>query len=344
MDYEKKKYILRAQVHPLIVSPFGTGKSGITQVLKSQFSKDIFPIDNFTKPALEGSISKDGEPIPSILEKVRGKIMVIDEWNSVDDYGQQALLGILENQKLSRSLGFKVKIPYKSSKSKWGQIRMDKTHISGEIYFSCIAYAMEFPIGKEQTKKALLSRFSPIFLQPSVDSIHALTRGEFDVNIKDYSDKIKIERFKLTTKLLKELNDEYENYTKKKKLHPTDTDDLGFISRTFSEIIRYGLYSYIKENKNPQETIEDINYFKENFDFISTLIEQFSNPFTTGKMERYVKLNKKQPNLTIKEYARLLGVTRQTIHNWNNDLGIETIEQQIRKDVQNEQKNKNSKT
>ena len=109
---EEKNFTLRPQIHPMIVSPFGTGKSAIIKQLKNKFGQDIYMIDDFTKASIEGSISKDGEYVPSVLLNAGGKMFVIDEWNNVDFYGQSALLGLLENQQSTRSLGFRVKQPF----------------------------------------------------------------------------------------------------------------------------------------------------------------------------------------------------------------------------------------
>ena len=190
---ETQSYRLRPQIHPLIVSPFGTAKSSITKKLNDDHAGKIYEIDDFTKASICGSIRQDGEYVPSVLENVGGKVMIIDEWNLVDPYGQNALISLLENQKMRRTLGFKVnkKYVYKGKDRKFITYKIHKNIIEGSFYFSCIAYAMEYPIYDNNQKiKALLSRFSPIFIEPTKQMIRALTKGDFAIKLNDVSQNV----------------------------------------------------------------------------------------------------------------------------------------------------------
>ena len=144
----------RPQSHVLIISPFGTFKSSILSNLRDMNPKDFGIIDDFTKPAVQGSLSKNGEYIPTVLIRFAGKTMGIDEWNSIDEWGQKALLSLLENQEITRALGFKINTPW-SKNTKYAKINVVGNVINAKIQFSCIACAMVYPpvSGKLQKQK-----------------------------------------------------------------------------------------------------------------------------------------------------------------------------------------------
>jgi len=317
---ENKNFSLRPQLHILIISPFGTFKSSITKGLEQERSKELVLIDDFSRPGIEGSIGKDGDYIPPLLINLGGKVLVIDEWNSVDYYGQRSLLGLLENQRVNRSIGFKVKTPFKY-KSKFGYYNIIENRIQGAMLFSCIAYAMDYPIKENSQKdKALLSRFTPLFIEPNLEYMKSHTRGEFDLNLKDYSQNVN--EVVIEKECYLEFHTLYFDYLEAKELLPHDTCDYGFISRVMSDILRLGVYNYL--SKNPTEetkvVIKDLVYFKEMFIYASTLLNQFMNPKTKGKFDQYRTLLKKEPNKPKEYYYKVLGVSRQTLHEYDTKI------------------------
>jgi len=315
-----KEFMLRPQLHILLVSPFGTFKSSITKKLEKQYSNTIYPIDDFTKPGLEGSIAKDGDYVPPLLTRLGGKLLIIDEWNNVDFFGQRALLGLLENQRVSRTIGFKVKTPYKH-KNKYGYFIIKDNRIFGTMLFSCIAYAMEYPVREgSQKDKALLSRFTPLFIQPNLTYMRAHTRGEFDINISDYSGNI--EEVIIEKKTYLEFHNQYYNYVQAKSLVPIDSDDFGYLSRVMSDIIRFGVFNYLSKNNTTDKkiVIKEASYFKEMFIYIHTLLQQYIHPKTKGKIWQYKQLLKKYPNKKKEFYYKTLGVSRQTLYEYDQKL------------------------
>ncbi len=322
-----RPFRLRPQNHLLIVSPFGTFKSSITQQLRRLAHDDIFVNDDFTKPSIEGSISKDGDYVPSILINVGGKIFVIDEWNSVGTFGQNSMLSLLENQESSRSLGFKVKSPYRF-RDKHGFVDYDvkENLIKIKAIFSCIAYAMEYPMyDNSQKSKALLSRFSPLFIQPTKEYMRAGTIGEFDINIQDNSRQI--DTVVIPQKVYRDFWTKFHEYVDDNELWPSDTHDYGFVSRTQAEITRYGVYNYLKANDLHKETkkikeleIDDAAYFEQSFDFIQTILLQFTNPETKDKIVQFKMIREKYPKANKSQLARLMGVSSQTIRSYSEKL------------------------
>ena len=140
---QEEPYPMRPQLHCMIISPFGTGKTSVTRTIENK-NKDIFLIDDFTKPAIQGSIGKDGDIVPSILIHFGGKVAIIDEWNNIDIYGQNALLGLLENQQINRGLGFKAKTPYHFiDKNGYGEITVKENLISGNKQFDFLSTSLK---------------------------------------------------------------------------------------------------------------------------------------------------------------------------------------------------------
>ncbi len=327
IEQKARPFKLRPQNHLLIVSPFGTFKSSITQRLKLMCEQDIFVNDDFTKPSIEGSISKDGDYVPSILVNVGGKIFVVDEWNSVGAYGQNSMLSLLENQESSRSLGFKVKKEYKfRDKHGFVDYRVKENTINIKATFSCIAYAMEYPTyDNSQKSKALLSRFSPLFIQPTKEFMKSGTLGEFDINIEDHS-RI-IDEITIPSNIYREFHAKYYDYINDKDLWPADTHDYGFVSRTLAELTRYGIYHFLKDNKYHNETkkikevqVDDSSYFERSFDFVQTMLLQFTNPVTKDKIVQYRLVKEKNPKANKTQLARMMGVSLQTISNYEEKM------------------------
>jgi len=160
-------FSMRPQSHVMLVSPFGTMKSSLLSKLREIQGKQMEIVTNFTKAAVTGTISKQQEYVPSILFDLGGKTVGIDEWNTVSDDGQESLLSLLENQELTRGLGFKMRDIWKKS-NRYASVLVKDNKISAKVHFSCIACAMAYPIphGKveKQKSKAILSRFLPIFV------------------------------------------------------------------------------------------------------------------------------------------------------------------------------------
>ena len=187
-----------------------------------------------------------------------------------------------------------------------------------------MACAMEYPIYESSQKaKALLSRFSPLFIEPNSDLIKAITKGEFKVLANDCSQP-QVENIKIPKEVFMEFHKKFYEYIDENDLYPIDTDDIGFISRTMSEIIRYGVWNYMKQNKNrrfsKEATIRSVKYFEEMFKHIYTILLQFTNPKTKDKIYQYKELKKKYPDLTKEQYADKMGVTKQTIYNYEKKI------------------------
>jgi hypothetical protein len=321
---DDKEFKLRPQLHIIIISPFGTFKSSLTRGFEHKQAKNICLVDDFSKPGIEGTISKEGEYIPPLLARLGGKVMVIDEWNNIDGYARDALLSVLENQRFSRTLGFKVKKPF-NYKCKYGRIDIYDNNIEGEMLFSCIAYSMEYPI-QSQKDKALLSRFSPLFIEPTLEYMKAHTSGKFKVNIKDVS--AQVEDIIISKEAYEIFHEAFYEYVVKEKLVPDDSDEYGYISRAMSDVIRFGVYNYLcwtEVGSDKIITITDPKRIMEMMRYTKTIIQQFNNPKTRGKFLQYRDLVQQKPLEDKDYYADILGVSRQTI--WEYDKKMKRVDE-----------------
>jgi len=324
-----KIYSLRPQVHVLVISPYGTGKSSITKSLVTRFPKDVFRVDDLTKSALYGSISKNNDYIPSILTQCAGKLMIIDEWNNIRNEAYAGMLSVLENQFLAKTLGFKVKLPFKYHND-YINYKIKSNYIEGTFIFGCIAYAMEFPrvftpAAKVDFQKtyALLSRFSPIFIDPDHEYMTSIREGDFDININDVS--YKVEKVTVTKNCYLEFSSLFDNYITENNLIPQYSRDFGIINRVSSELIRYGIHSFLetleKDNKVKEIIIDDSKYFTDNFDFVSTLFNNMKNT-TAYAYSRYPQfkdlISKEGDTLDDPTLARKLGVSKRTIRRFKD--------------------------
>jgi hypothetical protein len=169
--------------------PFGHQKSTIAKSIEDK--KAVYKCDTFTEASFKGSISKDGEIVPPIMKDFGGKVVFIDEWNSISRSAQNSLLSAMENQEFSRTLGFTSRRP-EEWKDNYMHIKVEDNKIYSEYcYFSLVAFAMSFPAhNNSQDAMALLSRFVPIFIESDEDLVKAMMKGEWKVNIKDYSTKV----------------------------------------------------------------------------------------------------------------------------------------------------------
>ena len=314
-------YSMRPQMHIILVAPFGSGKSSFMKKIGKKFGNDMFFIDDFTKPSLEGSIDKTTkEYVPSVLVNCGGKVMVIDEWNNVDAFGQNALLSLLENQSVLRSIGFKVSKPYKLA-NEYMDFQVNENIIKARINFSCVACAMEYPIYENfQKSKALLSRFSPYFIELDDELLQTITSGQFEINVNDCS--FKVEEIVIDRKCHFDFQKKYWEYLKSNKLIPGNANDKGFCTRTMSDITRLGIYNYLRKNKPKSKkiTISSSKYFIEMLKYSDMFLRQYVNPKTKGKITEYERLLKMHPNEEIKFYADKLGVSERTVMRYNEEL------------------------
>ena len=172
-----KYFITRANMHALVVMPFGSGKtSSFIQIEDSVLAHDI------TFPGLIGTINKEGDLIESELLKATGKVLVIDEFQKIDEYTKNAMNSLLEYPHYyTRTLGFKLKGKV-NKRGKFFRVRASGNRFEIYAKFSCIAGGM-YVSRRTDVDKAWFSRFIPVVFVPSLDYYRKLSRGEKVIKI-----------------------------------------------------------------------------------------------------------------------------------------------------------------
>lgn len=179
----------RAQIHTILVLPFGAGKTtGIVNLPKTRFSV----LTEYTAPGMLGTVSKDGRPVLGEIVKNAGKCIGLDEFQKYTWKAREALLNLLEQQFYARNLGYSSNIPIKK-KGKFFKVELkqgDNT-IRIESRFSCIATGMFKPnvsvvqrkgsqsesVSAQITEWAFMSRFVPISLRLDLDDMFKVIKG-----------------------------------------------------------------------------------------------------------------------------------------------------------------------
>jgi hypothetical protein len=313
----------RSNVHCLIVMPFGHQKSTITRKISDK--KAVYKCDTFTEASFKGTITKEGDIVPPIMKDFGGKVVFIDEWNSIGFSSQNALLSAMENQEFNRSLGYTVRKEWNYKDEFMNIIMKDNVIKADYCFFSLVAFAMSFPTNNNsQSSMALLSRFIPIFVESNKELIRAMMCGRWKVNSKDYSNPI--EEVIISKEIFHKLNDKIWEYIETHKLMPDDPDLNGFLIRTQSDIVRLSIMYYYKEHweslrsiKKKSDriiTIDDEKYLNEAMQWYPTIMNQYLNPKTKGKIKVFLELLKQFPNESDDFYAKKIGVTKRTIRNY----------------------------
>lgn len=180
-----------AQLHCLLIIPFGMGKSTISRSIPNSYLSLSHSL-----PAILGTINKEGELVDSALLNSRNKVLLLDEMHRLSSSSVDAMLNLLESGYYMRSLGYKIKneikCPYTLEKDGYNiQVNESKNGFEIRTKFSCIGFAEWVPKHFEQ---ALLSRFATIRMLTNKEMAFRISRGESLI------DEIKLKTFKVYKK------------------------------------------------------------------------------------------------------------------------------------------------
>ena len=165
----------RPQQHLMLVAPFGTFKSTVINLLENLLNNDLVIADDATKASLLGTITRDRQYVEGVLSACGGKILAIDEWDSLNYDATQCLLSPLENMRINRNLGFSVK-ELTEINNDFTNMRIEKGMISGKVQFTCISMSMGYPT-KGKAQLALNSRFRLIKIPIDETEIKKIIKG-----------------------------------------------------------------------------------------------------------------------------------------------------------------------
>jgi len=302
-EYENEQvFTTRANIHAMLILPFGSGKtSSFIQI------KDAVKVYDITFPGVIGSVNQNGEFIESSIIKAGGKVLVIDEFQRLNEGVKNALNSILEYpHTYSRTLGYKIRGSVRK-RGKFYRIKAKQNTNQFDVYskFSCIAGGM-YASQKTTISKAWFSRFIPIRFSPSIEYFEKLSRGEKSIRINpEY----------------KELSFEFPDYLKFNQIYwktikrspfmryftKTNRNESGYLIRLFQDLVRIGAVIASLEDRQvvtPEDCELPMNRL---VDFILT-------SYTTSTLDEYdIFIVNNLTRLKQTEIAEMLGITPSAV-------------------------------
>jgi hypothetical protein len=297
-------YDNRANLNAMIIAPFGTGKS--SQILKINGAK-IVRGNDFTFPGLIGTISKNGELVLGACYRAGGKLLMLDETQSIPLNVKNAMNSLFEgDHNYVRNLGYNIiKRVTKGTQKSGARIVADSNELNVYSKFSCIASSMYVELN-HPVKVAWYSRFIPIRFKIDLNYIWKLTAGEIVYDIDAYYYK-QVQDFKFN-----EFPDFHKYYREKIENSPWKTmlesrpNDMGYLPRNMQDIIRLGCFIALSKGRN-EVLFEDTKYVIDHF-LYQILYNIYMGPL--GTTESYILNNIEK---TQEKIAEELGVDQSTI-------------------------------
>lgn len=342
LDIEERNKVtsIRPQQHLFICKPFGTVKSAFTQQFEGVLKDDLVLIDEITKPAILGTISKDKQYVAGLPAEIGGKILLIDEFNNLDAFGQKALLSILENQRINRQLGFAINDEIHLTPNEWTDLYVKGGKVSGTVNFACISFAMYYPkmkqssmfeTNEEQSLLGLKSRFSPNFCCPEHGELMDLLKGYTPFQLEDFG-KGETRRILIKEKAYSEFIEWYAKFTEQfceggeKQL--LAKKEIGFLSRISSDLLRFSAHEIIKEHNCSKKLLEidSAELLKEQGkNWAELLLNQYVYEEKAGSYADFIQLRKENPDETKSFYAQKLNRSSRQIQRWKRKLEEEGV-------------------
>lgn len=169
-------FSIRGNINCMLISPFGAGKT--TQIFDME-GVEIERGNNLSMPGLVGTISREGQLIKGSCMRAGGKLLIIDEAQSIPRSVMDAMNALLEPpHQYTRALGFKMMMPVKEPKSQRGNfwIRGEENQFTMKSKFSCIASSMRVKL-RSTIEYAFFSRFIPARMRLDRDYVKKMLSG-----------------------------------------------------------------------------------------------------------------------------------------------------------------------
>jgi len=263
-EHYRRGHCERAQLHMLLLAPFGYQKSSAFKNLT-----DSALINKYSMAGLVGSINKEGEVMDGIAQAGAGKFIVFDEIQNASEEARNAMLSLFESQEYHATMGFpsrvskKLNVTEKEFKKKLWSFDCDQGEGKFRVrsIFSACCMGLDtmanfLRASKNANNSAWLSRMTPLVLSPSVDDIYKQTRGElgftFYRNIKPYTHPMSFEEYDRATYMHEELvrSMPFFSYFEHEKA--------GSLSRNLQDTVRLAAYFCASEDRS-EITIEDFS-------------------------------------------------------------------------------------
>jgi len=258
----------RPQQHLMLVAPFGTFKSTVINLLENLLNNDLVIADDATKASLLGTITRDRQYVEGVLSTCGGKILAIDEWDSLNYDATQCLLSPLENMRINRNLGFSVK-ELTEINNDFTNMRIEKGMISGKVQFTCISMSMGYPT-KGKAQLALNSRFRLIKIPIDEIEIKKIIKGLVKFKFIDRNqvvESVTVEE-KCWSNYIDYVYDEIEATG---SFPPNQL--LGYVNRSIIDGLRDSISKLIIDDPKPNYIIDNSDALTESTD---NIIEQLN--------------------------------------------------------------------
>jgi len=241
---------MRPHINVFIYQPFGTGKSySVDDLIKKGYA---VPCNRYSEAGFIGTIERSGMFRKGSLLRAGGKILLIDEFQNLKDHQKELLLEVIEQRRTSRSIGIHTPVPIEE-KDEYIEYVIDGGYIYiKKIRFSVIALSMKSNY-KRYNDLALLSRFIPIFITPSLEDLYISLTEEKPPDYSKYAkhlDLFKHRDYFVPYKVL--------NYTAKvmKSIIKSLNMSISFYMRLTLDLLRLAGIRAVMSNRDV--TIEDV--------------------------------------------------------------------------------------
>lgn len=246
--YENNKiFKSRGNLNALMIAPFGTGK---TSQICSINNVKIETARSVSMPGLIGTITRDGQYLIGSCFNAGGKLLLIDECQSLPHLVKDAMNQLLEPpHEFRRDIGFKSVMPV-HKKTRYAWVRGEENWFKIRSKFSCIASGMRINL-ENDVDKAWYSRFIPMRLKVDLDYIEKLVGGEtiFEVNALDFAGDFEFKDYmKFRTYYFKKFRE-----SRWMKIFNLKQDDYGFIARNTQDLARLAAFSAALDGTNEIE-------------------------------------------------------------------------------------------
>lgn len=178
--YKPKPYRVHGQLHCMLLTPAGGGKSSILDAIPENMK---FEGEKYTGPGILGTIKKDGEYVPGAVYHARGKCLIIDEFHSLHRDALRGLLKLTEQQKYRSTIAWNVQRDVRVNKRDFKALVKGNTMQIKYARFSCIVAGI-YARNRTVDDDAFLSRFMPIRFDFDINEAAKLSLGKQYMMIK----------------------------------------------------------------------------------------------------------------------------------------------------------------
>lgn len=298
----------RGHINCILIKPFGTGKTTIVYDIEGPEVEDA---NTITMPGIIGSITKQGQFLEGSAYRARGKLLRLDEAQSLTQDVKEAMCSILEYpHKYKRALGYKMYMPVREgdmpedNKLTFGWIRGSENNFQIMSRFSCIASTILLN-RKTPIDKAFASRFIPIKIIVSTDDIWGMLSGEKKYNVKpiEFEESFYFPKY---MKFLEYAKVHFDN-SRWKALFRQKPEEVGYISRIFIDIVRLGAYLGAIQG-NTEVQLDDCMHVLEKYGDII-----YFNTMIGGLDDTDYNILRLSRGRTQQQLADIIGIDQSTI-------------------------------